>query len=114
MPEYAERFDEARLRLTNPTHDPAALRVRFKLKDRSRPRTIQFQADKLYFSWMRDGGVTPDYKSVRPDFDAAFTAVTRFRRGTPAWGEHPAELVGRDVCQSGAPRRVVAGTGGLA
>ncbi len=81
LPEYAERFDDAHLKLTRPDTS-ATFKVRLKLKSPDRSRTIQIQPDKFYYSWARDGSHAPGYTTIRPEFDRLFDAFQQFTRAS--------------------------------
>jgi uncharacterized protein (TIGR04255 family) len=90
---YAESFDNAQLKKNqrlDAEEEVVGVRVRFKNKDGS--RSIQFQPDKLYFSWLRtegEAGQRPHYSELKAEFAKLFRTLTDFANQYELGPIHP-------------------------
>ena len=69
LPIYAERFGDARLRLTGTMPASGVPALRMKCRNLGRSLVLQIQPDKLYLTWGRSGPETPSYSDIRPVLD---------------------------------------------
>ena len=78
---YAESLENAQLRANQRRDEDDVVGVRVVMKNARGDRSLQFQPDKLYFSWVQPEGDSvqrPHYDELKSEFADLFHALTDF------------------------------------
>jgi len=81
FPRYAESFENSQLRPNQSKPEEQIVGVRISLKNEAGDRLLQFQPDKLYYSWQRTDSVEnqrPHYAELKKEFGTLFRTLTDF------------------------------------